>query len=103
MARNFHRRALIEDDAKLLIEAATQKASDNSEAHSILQDAVKMLVPSHSISLHFTRRDCMCLFVALTRRSCLRISHQVAHDKDPSTNCTHLFIILLKGNFYKCY
>lgn len=51
-------RIFIEDDAKLLIEATTQKAFDNSEAHSILQDAVKMLVSSHSIiSLHFTRRD----------------------------------------------
>jgi hypothetical protein len=50
--------SLTEDVAKLLIEAATHKAFDNSEAHSILQDAVKMLVSSHSIiSLHFTRRD----------------------------------------------
>ena len=38
----------------------------------------------------------MCLFVVLTSRLRLRIAHQVAHDKDPSTNCTHLFIILLK-------
>ena len=64
MARNFHRRALIEDDAKLLIEAATQKASDNSEAHSILQDAVKMLVPSHS-SLFTLLEEILCAYLLL--------------------------------------